>query len=161
MPQQQPRKFFSSLPFVTQLVVIVQGIIVFASVMGTLGLQVLLESGRQLITKVRRVSECKISYYGLLFVFIVNACRSTLLSITKRSCGWSAACRRSRWSNSSSCSTVVASRTKSCELMHRIIFLMSSPTPSAWSHLCLRWDTTGGWTRWVPYWWVQLPALKS
>ncbi|RWW25404.1 hypothetical protein GW17_00010253 [Ensete ventricosum] len=36
---------------VWKLVVIVQGIVVFASVMGTLGLQVLLESSRQLITK--------------------------------------------------------------------------------------------------------------
>jgi len=35
-----------------------QGIIVFASVMATLGLQILIESGRQSISKVIEISTC-------------------------------------------------------------------------------------------------------
>jgi len=42
----------------------VQGIIVFASVMATLGLQILIESGRQLITKVVEITN---SLYFFMF----------------------------------------------------------------------------------------------
>jgi cobalamin biosynthesis protein CobD/CbiB len=69
MSLQWPRLQFIDFRF------LMQGIIVFASVMATLGLQILIESARQIISKVIEINAC---FTNQSFIFFLDILRSSL-----------------------------------------------------------------------------------